>query len=297
MYHEGEIEVQSRAGVRTAAERLEGGIRSTIPEVARDFIAQQPFIVVASVDADDRVWASILDGKPGFVSSIDEKSILIQAQPGPSDPLFAALQPGSYLGLLSMDFSTRRRMRLNGIVTEIRPGSFRIDAQEVFSNCPKYIQARKWVQNGMTDLPEKTTMTSDSLSVEQQDWISEADTFFIASTHARAGADASHRGGNPGFVKIINERTIFWDDYAGNNMFQTLGNLARNPAVGLLFVDFQKGTTLQLSGRGVVKWKQQAEQGKSGTDRAVQIEIERVIETQTALSLNWIFENYSPVNP
>src|SRR6266404_3092168 len=297
MYHEGEIEIQSRAGVRAAAERIEGGLRSTIPEVARDFNAQQPFIIVASVDADDRVWASILEGKPGFVSSIDEKSILIQAQPGPSDPLFATLQPGSYLGLLSIDFSTRRRVRLNGIVTEIRPGSFRIDTQEDFSNCPKYIQARKWVQNEMADLPEKTTMTSDSLSVKQQNWIAEADTFFIASTHARAGADASHRGGNPGFVKIINERTIFWDDYAGNNMFQTLGNLARNPAVGLLFVDFQKGTTLQLSGRGVVRWKQQAEPGKSGTDRVVQIEIERVTETQTTLSLNWNFENYSPVNP
>src|SRR5258707_5344916 len=117
MYHEGEIEVQSRAGVRTAAERLSGGFRSTIPEVARDFIAQQPFIIVAAVDGDDRVWASILEGKPGFVSSIDEKSISIQAQPGPSDPLFGSLQPGSFLGLLSIDFSARRRVRLNGIVT------------------------------------------------------------------------------------------------------------------------------------------------------------------------------------
>jgi predicted pyridoxine 5'-phosphate oxidase superfamily flavin-nucleotide-binding protein len=76
---------------------------------------------------------------------------------------------------------------------------------------------------------------------KQQRLIREADTFFIASSHRDGGADASHRGGNPGFVHVLNETKLIWPDYSGNGMFQTLGNLAIDPRAGLLFMDFESG--------------------------------------------------------
>src|SRR4030095_14952481 len=65
-----------------------------------------------------------------------------------------------------------------------------------------------------------------ALTESQRLAIERADTLFIASVHADAGADASHRGGQPGFVRGLGERRLVSPDYAGNNMFQTLGNIA-----------------------------------------------------------------------
>jgi predicted pyridoxine 5'-phosphate oxidase superfamily flavin-nucleotide-binding protein len=60
--------------------------------------------------------------------------------------------------------------------------------------------------------------------------------------------------GNPGFVKILDDRRIALPDYNGNHMFNTLGNLVINPNAGLLFIDFDSGWTLQLTGRASIDW-------------------------------------------
>ncbi|MGR5960328.1 pyridoxamine 5'-phosphate oxidase family protein [Bacillus cereus] len=70
---------------------------------------------------------------------------------------------------------------------------------------------------------------------KQQNWISESDTFIIASASSEGKMDISHRGGMPGFVHVINEKTIIFPDYSGNMLFNTLGNIVQNPNVGLLF--------------------------------------------------------------
>ena len=59
-----------------------------------------------------------------------------------------------------------------------------------------------------------------------------ADTFFVASAHAERGVDASHRGGLPGFVRVLGDRTLEIPDYPGNSMFNTLGNPAADPRAG-----------------------------------------------------------------
>jgi predicted pyridoxine 5'-phosphate oxidase superfamily flavin-nucleotide-binding protein len=60
--------------------------------------------------------------------------------------------------------------------------------------------------------------------------------------HAPAGVDCSHRGGNPGLVRVLDERRLVFPDYSGNNMFQTLGNLSLDSRAGLLFLDFETAT-------------------------------------------------------
>jgi predicted pyridoxine 5'-phosphate oxidase superfamily flavin-nucleotide-binding protein len=115
-----------------------------------------------------------------------------------------------------------------------------------------------------------------------------ADTFFIASWHPGGGADASHRGGRPGFVRVLDDTTLEFPDYPGNNMFNTLGNLVGHPRAGLLFVDFERGDLLQLTGRAQVLWK---------PDTAVRVAIEEVLETPRGGSLRFELVEPSPVNP
>jgi hypothetical protein len=295
-YHEGELEVQGRAGVREMAERIGRGIREEIPEPAREFLRQQPFVVVASVNKKEEVWISILTGKPGFMVSPDERTIYINTTPGDSDPLKDNLGETGRVGLLVIEFVSRRRMRLNGRA-ELRDGAILVRSEQVFSNCPKYIQAREWNGQATGARQDHTIQLGDHLTEDQQQWIREADTFFVGSHHHAGGADASHRGGSPGFVHVINERQLVWPDYAGNNMFQTLGNIAANPHAGLLFLDFEKGRTLQLTGLAQVDWDNHFTSGFAGAERLVRFEVKQVIETTGAIPFGWRLLSYSPFNP
>jgi len=93
-----------------------------------------------------------------------------------------------------------------------------------------------------------------------QDWIRKADTFFIASGYgdgdedATYGIDASHRGGDPGFVRVESGTRIVFPDYAGNNHYNTIGNLIMDPRAGMLFVNFERGSMLQLTGTTHIDW-------------------------------------------
>ena len=96
---------------------------------------------------------------------------------------------------------------------------------------------------------------SSALDARTRALVAGADTFFIATWHPGGGADASHRGGRPGFVRVLDDRTLEFPDYPGNNMFNTLGNLVGHPRAGLLFVDFERGDLLQLTGRAKIRWE------------------------------------------
>jgi predicted pyridoxine 5'-phosphate oxidase superfamily flavin-nucleotide-binding protein len=119
----------------------------------------------------------------------------------------------------------------------------------VYSNCPQYIARRE----DAIALQTANASIAYQLNEKQRHLIESARTFFIASAHPQAGADASHRGGAPGFVRVDGNR-ISWPDYDGNNMFNTIGNLLVNPRCALLFIDFATGTTLQIEGTASVKW-------------------------------------------
>ena len=141
-----------------------------------------------------------------------------------------------------------------------------------------------------------TAKTSRHLSVEQRDWIAAADTFFIA-THAKGlGADMSHRGGNPGFVALTSH-TLSWPDYIGNSMYMTLGNLELDPRAGLVFVDWNRGHTLHLTGRARVDWNQGRASTAPGAQRLVDFDVDQVIQLDRSSTLRWSFEKYSKFNP
>ena len=135
------------------------------------------------------------------------------------------------------------------------------------------------------------------LREEQQQWIRAADTFFVASHHPDGGADASHRGGHPGFVHVLNANRVIWPDYSGNTMFQTLGNIASNSQAGLLFIDFESGSTLQLTGKARIIWDRERTARFPGAERLVEFDLEEAIEIAGASPLGWRFMGHSPLNP
>lgn len=275
-FHEGEREIQRRAGVAAEAEAVGRIIASTLSPAVGRFLAGQRMAVAASLDARGQPWASLVTGPVGFLEAVDERLLRVRTEPPPDDVLTANLRARPELGLVVLDPRTRQRVRINGRGL-LRPEGIFLLADEVYGNCPKYIQRRRLV--GEADgRPAARPVRSPRLDARQRKILAAADTFFIASFHPRGGADASHRGGRPGFVRVEDGGHIAFPDYPGNNMFNTLGNLAGYPKVGLLFVDFATGDLLQVAGRASVP---------DGPERCVQVRVEKVRETRSGSPLRW----------
>ena len=271
MWHAGERAVQERAGVTDRADRLVGTQEPVVPPVAREFLAEQPWIVLGAADAEGRMWASPLYGEPGFISTPDEGTVHIAARPLPGDPLTGI---DGAVGALALEPATRRRMRLNGRAWTAADG-ITIELEQVYSNCPKYIATRH-AMPAVRDTP--TRHAGSRLDATGERLLAAADTAFVA-TRAPEGTDVSHRGGSPGFLTVVDERTISWPDYTGNAFFNTLGNLVVDPSCGLTVVDPEDGTTLYLSGRAAVE-----------ADRRVTLRVESAVRLDRAAPLRWWLE-------
>jgi len=295
IFHEGERAVQSRAGVAREAQDLGRGIAPSLPEGAGPFFSAQRLAVLAGVDGADRVWASLVAGEPGFISAPDAATLRLRARLPAGDPLREGLAGGRRVGVLVLDPERRRRIRVNGRSLGAAD-AIAIRVEEFFGNCPKYIQARAPEDAAAQDRPAEARRGPE-LSAAQRGAIERADTFFIASRHPQAGADASHRGGQPGFVRVDGGRRLRFPDYAGNNMFQTLGNITADPRVGMLFVDFDTGATIQLTGRARILWDHAAFADMPGAQRAVEVEVDEVVEIDGRGPLGWRLVEYSPFNP
>ncbi|MFH8804639.1 pyridoxamine 5'-phosphate oxidase family protein [Streptomyces sp. NPDC017936] len=299
-YHSGEIAVQERAGLTEQAEFSLGGIGESIPPVAQDFLAEQPLIVLGGADRDGRLWATQLTGEAGFLRVPDPRTVMIDALPLPEDPLAEVLTGGSAvrIGMIAIEPATRRRMRVNGRAR--REGdSLRVDLDQVIANCPKYLQKRDHRRTGPGEggAADRTVTDGTGLSPAQQQAVRAADTFFVTTASDRGDADASHRGGNPGFVQVLSPTLLRWPDYAGNAMFLTLGNLLLNSSAGLLVPDWETGTTLHLSGTAHTVWDAEEIARVPGAQRLVEFSVEAVREITAASPLRWTGPGYSRFNP
>lgn len=296
-FHLGELAVQTQAGVQTEAQQLKKMIRPSLTPAAQKFLGEQAFAVTGSVDAQGRIWTSLLLGQPGFIQVRNPATVAVTPLPIPSDPFYANIGSHAAIGILVIDLTNRRRLRINGQAHRQHDGKIIVKIKETFFNCPKYIQVRHLETDVEKIAAVPKISTRKALLKRNQDWITQADTFFLASYHPKRGADASHRGGFPGFVRVVSAEKLIFPDYAGNNLFQTSGNLRLNPQAGLLFLDFLTGSTLQLVGKAQVIWDIRRVKTIPGAERLVEFDIERVLETQQAVAWRWRFGEYSPANP
>jgi predicted pyridoxine 5'-phosphate oxidase superfamily flavin-nucleotide-binding protein len=294
-YHAGELEVQRRAGLADEARDIGTSISTSLPAATARALAAQRLVVVGAVDDAQRVWATALAAEPGFVGALDERTLRIAAAPAEGDPLAAALRrpAPTRLALLALDPTTRGRIRVNGYGGYVDDALY-VRLEQVYVNCRKYISTRRPAGRGETrHVAPRRSATLDGAARHA---IAAADTFFIASV-ADAGLDVSHRGGNPGFVRVADERRLSWPDYRGNAMFNTLGNLALDGRAGLLFVDWESGDTLQLSGRARVDWSPERAAPLAGAQRVVDFMLEELVATAGAVPLRWELLARSGFNP
>ena len=294
-FHPGEIEIQTRAGVRKNAEQVAAGIRDSIPPAAKAFLESQRAVFLATVDETGQPWASVLTGAPGFIHAVDPHNVAVAASLAPDDPLHRTLAREGHVALLAIEFASRRRIRLNG-VGSLSSGVIHIAMRQVYGNCPKYIQGRTVTGETIAKAAPEAAR-SPELLIDQRHIISTADTFMIATDHAGQGADISHRGGNPGFVIVLDGQRIEFPDYSGNHMFNTLGNLAINPRAGLLFIDFASGRTLQLVGKASIDWDRDHADSFPGAERVIGFDLEEVVDRDGGFPLRTIFHEYSHFNP
>jgi len=289
-FHQGELEAQRRANVGDVASWAGGFIRDHMPDQHRAFFTALPFLVVAGGDSAGRPWVTLLEGREGFIRSPDRHSLKVDANLHHQDPLHDTFAPGSSVGMLGIELSTRRRNRLNGIVTSSGK-TLAIDVRQSFGNCPQYIQEREWSREPLYDIPK--AQVSRQLDARQKAMVSTADTFFIGTGSFGAngqpssnGYDASHRGGPSGFVRVTADGTLLIPDYAGNKYFNTIGNLLRDPRVGLVFVEFETGRLLHITGRARIDWAPVGSHDPNAR-RMIEVTVDEVIDRPAALALRW----------
>jgi predicted pyridoxine 5'-phosphate oxidase superfamily flavin-nucleotide-binding protein len=297
VFHEGECLMQEKAGMRARMATL--GAHVIHPFMAaqhRAFFAQLPFVIVGSVDAEGQPWASILANPPGFISSPDAYHLLIRARPAATDPLHETLITGASIALLGIQQHTRRRNRMNGVVERIDDGDILLGVQQSFGNCPKYIQARQaeYVNREGTGVAHSAT----ALNERTRPIIARADTLFIATAHPGSnhgttqshGADVSHRGGKPSFVRVDSDHTLTLPDFAGNRFFNTLGNILLNPRAGLLFIDFESGDLLYVAADAEIIFDGPELDAFAGAERMLRLTIRHARHVVGSLPLRWVGE-------
>jgi ferredoxin-NADP reductase len=171
--------------------------------------------------------------------------------------------------------------------------------EETLGNCPKYLN-RKTVWSHLAS----PRLVSDSLPLahEAVELIGRSDIFFLSSRHGAESMDTNNRGGAPGFVRVFSNSTdegvsLVYPEYSGNRLFQTLGNLQTDPAVGITFPDFETGDVLYLTGRAEVLIGAEATAVLPHSKVAVKVTVEAARFVSEGLPFRGRLLDPSPYNP
>jgi predicted pyridoxine 5'-phosphate oxidase superfamily flavin-nucleotide-binding protein len=297
LFHQGELTLQAQVGSRERlAETAHRLIRPALTEKHQDFFRHLPMVFIGAADRQGRVWASVRFGAGGFVQAPEADSLSLGGQMLADDPLAGSLTAGQRIALLGLVAQIRRRNRVNGLITQADGDSLTLAVEQSYGNCAKYIHPR--TVELVPDLAEAAAQDAipftAALCPQAQQMIATADTFFIASLHPQEqaagrsqGADVSHRGGAPGFVRLLDSQTLMIPDYSGNQYFNTLGNIVLNPSVGLLFIDYQTAGLLWVSGQAEVIDEPTEVAAYPGAERLLRVTVQACRRAQAPLPLRW----------
>src|SRR5262249_16802352 len=128
--------------------------------------------------------------------------------------------------------------------------------------------------------------------------VERADTAFVGSIHPARGADASHRGGAPGFITVVDATTLRVPDYRGNSMYMTLGNFAIDPRASLAVIDFDQGRAVSFSGSAHLRFEaEDPNHPTGGTGRYWDLVIREWVQINLPPAARWQLRENSPYNP
>jgi len=295
-FHGGELAIQEKLGVREKVQKYATKmVRPYMPEQHREFFAALPYFFLGTVDEAGMPWAHMVWGNPGFITSPDLEHLTLPAAGMPD----GARHVGAEVGGLGLMLQNRRRNRVNGRIVHVTEDRVVLRVTQSFGNCPQYIQARE----ALAVVQRAGGAVQTALKAPHRRMIESADTFFVASASARLGADArhgvdvSHRGGTPGFVKFLDEKTLLFPDFSGNHHFNTLGNIHDTGRAGLLFVDFDSGDLVQISGAASLIWPEDSGFFYTAAERFVQVSVDQVRVAPAAVPFTWHFHGHWPRLP
>ncbi|WP_370981127.1 pyridoxamine 5'-phosphate oxidase family protein [Agaribacterium sp. ZY112] len=298
-FHKAEVAVQERLGF---AERMSNVgasfIRPYMPEQHRAFFQSLSMLMLGLSDKHGWPCALPVFSDPGFISSPTNQELKVSALPSALEALDCVLAQGEKVATLGIDLSSRRRNRMNGLVSNRDTEGFSIAVEQSFGNCPKYIQTQALTVKAMHSKLKQEISSSLSGLDEQARWfISQAFSFYIASRtdefndQENTGLDISHRGGKLGFVKA-QANTLLFPDFSGNRFYNTLGNIESDSRVALLFPDFQKSRALHVQGRAKIHWQHTALESFVGAERIIEVHVQK--STYLDLAATGELMEYSP---
>lgn len=301
-FHAGEISVQTELAERDIAIRNGQLYEDSINERAHDFVSQQSFLILSYVQNSEHIPMTIIFGKPGFILVNNSgKEILISLEMHSNqnqDPVLRRLTENSKIGALVIEFATRRRLRINGHVKKYNGKEIILTVDESYPNCPMYIQKRSIDFNMQNSSATESLEEGKKLEDRHFELIKQADTFFVSSMNPKGHADASHRGGNSGFIQILANGDLRIPDYRGNSLYNTFGNFKLNPSAGILFWDFEKSKFLHLYGDVTLDFNHSEELIETGGTGRWWIFKTKSWEMQTVkVPFKIRFQGYSPFNP
>lgn len=103
----------------------------------------------------------------------------------------------------------------------------------------------------LADRLEQKFVSGSTIDANDRAFIERMDMFFLATADAEGRPQCSYKGGEPGFVRVLDERTVTFPSYDGNGMYLSLGNVLENPHVGMLFIDFTAARPSRLRLNGI----------------------------------------------
>ena len=115
-----------------------------------------------------------------------------------------------------------------------------------------------------------------AFTAEDRAFIESRSMFFFATADAQGGPDCSYKGGDPGFVRVTADNELAFPSYDGNGMFRSLGNVLVNPAVALLFIDFDRPNRLRVNGRASIRDDDELLASFVGAQLVVRVRAERI---------------------
>jgi uncharacterized protein len=119
-------------------------------------------------------------------------------------------------------------------------------------------------------------LVTDTVGPDTAAFIEARDMFFLATADHDGRPTCSYKGGDPGFVRVVDERTLAFPNYDGNGMYLSMGNVTANPEVGLLFIDLVEGNRLRVQGRATVHLEDPLLSAYEGAQFVVRVHVTQV---------------------
>ena len=302
VFHAGEKRIHEALGLAGPVE-MQGQrvIRSFMPDQHRELFAKLPFLALGLVDESGQPHAGLIPGLPGFISSPDRRTLTVAGQPVEGDPITHLLEDGAPVGTLGIELASRRRNRMNGTLAQVSHDGFAIQVSQSFGNCPQYIQMRDhaFLEDRIRSPRAASVQRDAGLTDDLRRRLETTDTFFIASRSASLdkdpvhGVDMSHRGGQPGFIRVDSRNCFVFPDFRGNKHFNTFGNILQDARVGILVPDFTNGDMISLTGTAEILWADPEVSAFAGAERLVKVSISSVVHMVDALPMRWTDPIYS----